>query len=67
MEPKGREPDYKGDGVAVRINQDKNGKNYLSVKILNSIRVNAFRNEPKQIDPLRVHPSIVKHYRGNNE
>jgi len=66
MEPKGREPDYKGDGVAVWINQDKNGNNYLSVKILNSIRVNAFRNEPKQLKPL-LHPSIVKHYRGNNE
>tara|TARA_R100001594_G_scaffold147038_1_gene199431 strand:+ start:1567 stop:1722 length:156 start_codon:yes stop_codon:yes gene_type:complete len=48
MEPKGREPDYKGDGVAIWINQDKNGKNYLSVKILNSIRVNAFKNEPKE-------------------
>ena len=48
MEPKGREPDYKGDGVAVWINKDKNGKNYFAIVLLNSIRVNAFKNEPKE-------------------
>ncbi len=37
-----RKPDFKGDGVAVWRNTDKNGKEYLSIKILNSITVAAF-------------------------
>lgn len=44
----GRKPDYTGDGVAIWTNQDKNGKIYLSVKILNGLTVNCFKNEPKQ-------------------
>ena len=44
---KGPVPDYKGDGVAVWINKDKNGKQYLGIKLLNSISVNAFKYEPK--------------------
>ena len=39
---KGRVPDYKGDGIAVWANSDKNGKTYLAVKILGGITVNAF-------------------------
>ncbi len=35
-------PTYKGDGVAVWVRKDKNGKEYLSIKILNSITVAAF-------------------------
>ena len=46
--PKGKQPDYKSDGVAVWINLDKNGNKYLSIWLLDgSIRVNAFKNEPK--------------------
>jgi uncharacterized protein (DUF736 family) len=43
----GKAPDYKGDGAAAWINTDKNGKKYLSVKILNNINVNLFKYEPK--------------------
>lgn len=43
----GRRPDYKGDGVAVWINE-KDGKTYLSIKLLNSISVAAWKNEPKE-------------------
>ena len=45
MEP--RPPDYRGEGIAIWINLDKNGQKYLSIKILNSINIKAFRNEPK--------------------
>ena len=44
-EKKGRQPDFKGDGVAVWINQTKEGKDYLSVVLLGSIRLAAFKNE----------------------
>ena len=39
---KGATPDYKGDGVAVWINTDKNGVRYLSIKVLNAFSINAF-------------------------
>jgi len=42
----GRTPDYKGDGVAVWVNNDKNGNQYLAIKILGSITLAAFR--PKE-------------------
>lgn len=48
--PKGALPAYKGDGVAVWLNKDKNGQTYLSIKLLGSISVNAFKNEPKPIE-----------------
>ena len=48
---KERQPDFKGDGVAVWIAEDKNGKPYLSIKLLNSILVRAFKNEPKEEKP----------------
>ena len=35
-------PDYKGDGVAVWKSTDIDGKEYLKIKILNSIIVRAF-------------------------
>ena len=41
-----RQPDYKGDGVAVWKKNDKNGKLYLSIKVLGCY-LNAFKNEPK--------------------
>jgi len=47
-EKKGAAPDYKGDGVAVWIKQDKNGKNYLSICVAGSINVCAFKYEPKE-------------------
>lgn len=49
LKEKGERPAFKGDGVAVWINKDKNGKEYLSIKILNSFSVAAFDNsEPKE-------------------
>jgi hypothetical protein len=41
-----RAPDYTGDGVAVWIDE-KDGKPILSIKILNSIILKAFKNKPK--------------------
>lgn len=37
-----RSPDFKGDGVAVWINTDKNGKPYAAVKLFNRYTVNCF-------------------------
>lgn len=42
---KPRIPDYKGEGIAVWKNHDKNGQLYLKVIILGNIRLNAFKNE----------------------
>jgi hypothetical protein len=43
---KARQPDYKGRlDVAAWVNKDKNGKQYIAVKIANN--VNLFKNEPK--------------------
>lgn len=47
MKMEHKQPDFKGDGIAIWINLDKNKEKYLSVKLLNSIIVNAFRNKPK--------------------
>lgn len=44
---KGTPPDYKGDGVAVWINETKEGKKYLSIKILNNKSVPAWKYEQK--------------------
>jgi hypothetical protein len=44
----GKTPDYKGDGVAVWVNTDKNGKQYLSIVVANSIKVAAWPYEPKE-------------------
>ena len=43
----GKRPDYKGDGIAVWVSKDKNGKTYLSINLLGSIHLAAFKNEPK--------------------
>lgn len=48
--PKGRHPDFKGEGVAVWKEKTKDGKPYLSIVVLNSIRVRAFLNEVRQED-----------------
>jgi len=36
-------PDYSGDGVAIWNATDKNGKQYLKVKILGTSNVNCFK------------------------
>lgn len=43
----GDKPQYTGDGVAVWINNDKNGKPYLSIKLAGHNVVNAFKYVPK--------------------
>ena len=54
VKPTGTRPDFKGDGVAVWINQIKEGEHkgedYLSIQLLgkNGIKINAFKYEPKQ-------------------
>ena len=46
-----RQPDFKGEGVAVWIKKGLNGKaDYLSVKVLNCINVTAFKNIPKETE-----------------
>lgn len=48
-ETKGRAPDYSGDGIAVWVNKDKNGKTYLSVsKPEWSKNLALFKVEPKK-------------------
>lgn len=43
----GDKPDYKGEGVAVWLKKDKNGKQYLSICVLGKINLVAFKYEPK--------------------
>jgi len=43
-------PDYKGDGVALWVKADKNGKCYFTVKILGGSGINLFLNEQKQVE-----------------
>ena len=47
----GRKPDYKSDGVAVWVFQDKNKKPYLSIKVVGHDYVKAFKNEPREEKP----------------
>ncbi|MEX1384447.1 hypothetical protein [Lutibacter sp.] len=54
-ENKRRGPDYKGDGAAAWINKDKNGNDYISVKILGTLVVNLFptpKEEPSELTKL---------------
>lgn len=51
-----RAPDFKGDGIAVWKNNDKNGKVYLSIKILGDLTVRAWKNEPK--DKIKVREEL---------
>jgi hypothetical protein len=46
--PKGKSPEFKGDGVAVWVNKDKNGNKYLSIRLVGHNPVNAFLNEKKE-------------------
>ena len=45
--PKGSPPNFKGDGIAVWVNLDKNGKQYLTIKIVGHNNINAFAYEVK--------------------
>lgn len=46
---KGKQPDYSGDGIAIWKAIDKNGKEFLKVKILGaSNNINCFQVEPKK-------------------
>ena len=40
----GKKPDFKGDGVAVWVNTDKNGNKYLSIKLVGHEKILAFKN-----------------------
>lgn len=51
--PKGRQPDFRSDGCAIWINEDRNGKQYLSVKVVGHNSINVFKHEPKQ-EPVRI-------------
>ncbi len=42
-----RKPDFIGNGIAIWINRDKNGEQYLSIILLNSVNIKAFKNKPK--------------------
>ena len=43
-----KQPQFSGDGVAVWINQDKNGNDYLSIKILNNPAIYAFSRKTEE-------------------
>ena len=47
--PKGNPPDFSGDGLAIWVNKDKNGENYLTIQLFgkNGVRVNCFKVKPK--------------------
>lgn len=40
-----RGPDFVGEGLAIWLNQDKNGKTYASVKVFGQFRVPCFKPE----------------------
>ena len=44
---KGTAPTYKGDGVSVWVNTDKNGKQYLAIQVLKNKPIHAFKYEAK--------------------
>ena len=41
------QPSYVGDGLAIWKNTDKNGKTFLSVRVLGGKGINCFKNVPK--------------------
>ena len=55
---KGKAPDYTSDGAAAWINKDKNGNEYISVKILGQITVNLFPNKNKGTQEPQNTPKI---------
>jgi len=54
-----RHPAFKGNGVDVWINVDKNGQKYLSVKILNSSVVNCWKYEPKPAEHIGTEDDMI--------
>ena len=44
---KGAVPDFKGDGIAIWVKKDKNGKEYLSCCILGNVNIPAWKYDPK--------------------
>lgn len=40
----GRKPDYKSDGCAVWVNEDKNKNPYLTIKLVAHTPINVFKN-----------------------
>lgn len=46
----GSPPDFSGDGIAIWVNETKEGKPYLSIQLFgkNGIKVNAFKVESKK-------------------
>ena len=63
----GRVPDYSNDGIAVWVNQTKDGKPYLSVKLVGHNVVNAFKQEPKVEKSIPVVTSVPSGISSFNE
>jgi len=42
-------PSYSGDGLSIWKAKDKNGKEYLKVKVLNGNAINCFQVEDKKV------------------
>jgi len=49
QKPKGNQPQFKGDGVAVWVNETREKEKYLSIQLLGKggIKLNAFLNKPR--------------------
>jgi len=45
MDSDARGPDYKGDGVSVWRNTDRNGVTYLRIVVLDSIKLRAYERD----------------------
>lgn len=54
----GQQPKYKGDGVAVWMHTDRNGKPYLSIQLVGHSSVLAFENTPKPKDGPKTGPRV---------
>lgn len=55
-----RHPDFKGDGVAVWVNE-KDGRQHLYIKVVGHNPIYAFRNDPqpKQVVPEQTTPQPI--------
>ena len=56
----GKAPDFSADGIAVWQNTTKDGKPYLSVKIVGHNTINAFKNEPKEKGTAPTKEQVLK-------
>ncbi len=50
---KPEKPRFVGSGVSIWVVKDKNGKEFMKVKILNSCIVNCFLNEEKESEEVK--------------